>query len=174
MFGIGHVSGKRLFLTAGESAKGAQAAGAGERDGAWQVGREDRIAAPQMKRLAALQEGILESFELLPEEYRPLSLRTCARSCRVEASVLLARRRSALRRHLEAVDRQSSFSACGASRGAEEIEEGSALRASFEAGARSRVGSCRLRRDTTGDRLDHRALEGIESSSATCVGSFWP
>ena len=36
------------------------------------VAREDRIAAPQMKRLASLQEGLLESWELLPQEYRPL------------------------------------------------------------------------------------------------------
>ena len=36
------------------------------------VSRQDRTAAPQMKRICALQDGLLESWELLPEEYRPL------------------------------------------------------------------------------------------------------
>ena len=104
------------------------------------VAREDRIAAAQTKRLAALQEGVLESFELLPEEHRPLlfeDLRAVVDE--VEASVMLARRRSALRRHLEAVDRRAIV---GRIRGLEkelkEIEEGSPLRASFEAALESR------------------------------------
>jgi hypothetical protein len=108
------------------------------------VAREDRIAAPQMKRLAALQEGVLESFELLPEEHRPLlfeDLRAVVDE--VEASVMLARRRSALRRHLEAVTRRAI---AGRIRELEKelkkkkLEEGSPLRASFEAALESRRG----------------------------------
>ena len=44
------------------------------------VAREDRIASAQMKRLASLQEGLLESWELLPEDYRPLLTRTSSPS----------------------------------------------------------------------------------------------
>ena len=71
------------------------------------VAREDRIAASQMKRLAALQDGLLESWELLPAECRPLldeDIFTIVGE--VEAAAHLARRRAALRRHLESVDRR--------------------------------------------------------------------
>jgi len=106
------------------------------------VGREDRIAASQMKRLAALQKGVLESFELLPEEHMPLlfeDLRAVVDE--VEYSVLLARRRSALRRHLEAVDRRVIIKRIrGLEEDLKETEEGSALRASLEAALESRRG----------------------------------
>ena len=72
------------------------------------VAREDRIAASQMKRLVALQDGLLESWELLPEECRPLldeDIFTIVGE--VEGAARLARRRAALRRHLESVDRDS-------------------------------------------------------------------
>src|SRR5919202_1806414 len=72
------------------------------------VAREDWIAAPQMKRLAALQEGLLESWELLPEQYGPLLMEDLYTVVdEVETSARLARRRSALRRHLESVDRRA-------------------------------------------------------------------
>ena len=106
------------------------------------VAREDRIAAAQMKRLAALQEGVLASFELLPEEHRPLlfeDLRAVVDE--VEASVVLARRRSALRRHLEAVTRRAIVRRIrGLEKELKKIEEGSPLRASFEAALESRRG----------------------------------
>src|SRR5919199_3372142 len=71
------------------------------------VAREDWIAAPQMKRLAALQEGLLESWELLPEEYGPLLMEDLYTVVdEVETAARPARRRSALRRHLESVDRR--------------------------------------------------------------------
>jgi hypothetical protein len=60
-----------------------------------------------MKRLAALQDGLLESWELLPAECRPLldeDIFTIVGE--VEAAAHLARRRAALRRHLESVDRR--------------------------------------------------------------------
>jgi DNA repair exonuclease SbcCD ATPase subunit len=72
------------------------------------VAREDRIAASQMKRLAALQDGLLESWELLPAECRPLldeDIFTIVGE--VEAAARLARRRAVLRRHLESVDRRA-------------------------------------------------------------------
>jgi hypothetical protein len=67
--------------------------------------REDRIAAPQMKRLIALQEGLLESLQLLSEEHRLLLDETdFAILGEVEIAPRLARRRMALRRHLESAD----------------------------------------------------------------------
>ena len=72
------------------------------------MAREDRIAASQMKRLVALQDGLLESWELLPEECRPLldeDIFTIVGE--IEGAARLARRRAALRRHLESVDRHS-------------------------------------------------------------------
>ena len=69
------------------------------------VARQDRIAAPQMEKLIGLQEGVLESWNLLPANYRPLldeDIFTIVEE--VEATAHLARRRAALRRHLENVD----------------------------------------------------------------------
>ncbi len=106
------------------------------------VARMDRIAAPQMKRLIALQEGVLESFALVPEEYGLLlseDLNTVVDE--VEMSAQLARRRAVLRRHLESVDRRAVRGRISELR--EEIEalqEGSALRSSFEAALEGRRG----------------------------------
>ena len=141
LFGVGAlVAGKRLLDRRGNQRRELKQWARTNAAELGRVAREDRIAAAQTKRLAALQEGVLESFELLPEEYRPLlfeDLRTVVDE--VEASVMLARRRSALRRHLEAVDRRAIV---GRIRGLEkelkEIEEGSPLRASFEAALESR------------------------------------
>ena len=106
------------------------------------VARMDRVAAPQMKRLIALQEGVLESFALVPEEYGLLlseDLNTVVDE--VEVSAYLARRRVALRRHLESVDRRAVR---GRIRELQEeieaLEEGSALRTSFEAALEGRRG----------------------------------
>lgn len=106
------------------------------------VARTDRVAAPQMKRLIALQEGVLESFALVPEEYGLLlseDLRTVVDE--VEMSAQLARRRAVMRRHLESVDRRAVRGRISELH--EEIEalqEGSALRASFEAALEGRRG----------------------------------
>src|SRR5215216_3898476 len=93
------------------------------------VAREDRIAAPQMKRLAALQEGLLESWELLPEEYRPLldgDIFTIVGE--VEGAARLARRRAALRRHLEGMNRREiSRRIKGLMKDLADLEEGSPL-----------------------------------------------
>jgi hypothetical protein len=106
------------------------------------VAREDRIAAPQMKRLAALQEGLLQSWETLPEEYGPLlaeDLDTIVDE--VETAARLARRRAALRRHLDGVDRRAIIARIRDLEGEiRTIQDDSALRASFEAALEGRRG----------------------------------
>lgn len=104
------------------------------------VAREDRLAAPQMKRLAGLQEGLIESWRLLPEDYAPILFEDLsAIVAEIEGTVALARRRAALRRHLQSLDRR------GLSRrikGLEEelaaLEPGSELRKPFESALASR------------------------------------
>jgi chromosome segregation ATPase len=130
------------------------------------VAREDRVAAPQMKRLASLQRSLLESLELLPEEYRPLLDEDVISIVgEVEGAARLARRRAALRRHLESVDRREiSRRIEGLERDLAELEENSPLRAPFESalsGRRGELASC-------GDILDgismvNAQLEGAES-----------
>lgn len=71
------------------------------------VAREDRIAAPQMKRLAGLQEGLMESWSLIPDDHAPILFEDLSAIIgEVESTVALARRRAALRRHLSSVDRR--------------------------------------------------------------------
>src|SRR5215217_6641267 len=108
----------------------------------WRQARADGIAAPQMKRLARLQEGLLESWEILPGEYGPLLLEDLYTVVgEIEVSAQLARRRSALRRHLESVDRRSIVGRIRElEREISSLEEGSALRASFEAALEGRRG----------------------------------
>jgi hypothetical protein len=167
LFGIGALfTGKRLLDRRGNQRRELKRRARTNAAELGRVAREDRIAAPQMKRLAALQEGVLESFELLPEEHRPLlfeDLRAVVDE--VEASVLLARRRSALRRHLEAVNRRAIV---GRIRGLEKelkkIEEGSALRASFETALESRRGELAVYEEIPrAIGLINAQLEGIES-----------
>jgi hypothetical protein len=130
------------------------------------VSREDRIAAPQMKRLAALQEGLLESWELLPEEYRPLldaDIFTIIGE--VEGAARLARRRAALRRHLDGMDRREiSRRIKGLMKDLAELEPGSPLRAPFETaleGRRGELASCE--EVLNGISMINAQLEGAES-----------
>ena len=167
LFGIGAlVTGKRLLDHRGNQRRELKRQARANAAELGRVAREDTIAAPQMKRLGALQEGVLESFELLPEEYRPLlfeDLRTVVDE--VEASVLIAQRRSALRRHLEAVDRRAIMERIrGLEEELKEIEEGSALRASFEAALESRRGELAVYDEIPRAIGSINAqLEGIES-----------
>jgi hypothetical protein len=130
------------------------------------VAREDRVAAPQMKRLVSLQSGLLESWELLPEEYRPL-LDDDVLSIvgEVEDAARLARRRAALRRHLESIDRRGiSRRIEGLERDLAALEEGSPLRAPFEtalSGRRGELASCADILD--GISMINAQLEGAES-----------
>ncbi len=139
------------------------------------VARTDRVAAPQMKRLIALQEGVLESFALVPEEYGLLlseDLNTVVDE--VEMSAQLARRRVALRRHLESIDRR-------AVRGRvwelqeeiEALEEGSALRASFEAALAGRRGElAAIDAVPTAIGTINAQLEGIEGLLSNLRGEL--
>jgi hypothetical protein len=106
------------------------------------VAREDRIAASQMKRLVALQDGLLESWELLPEECRLLlDDDIFAIVGEVDGAARLARRRAALRRHLDGVDRRAIIARIRDLEGEiRTIRDDSALRASFEAALEGRRG----------------------------------
>ena len=167
LFGIGAlVTGKRLFDRRGNQRRELERRARTNAVELGKVAREDRIAAPQMKRLAALQEGVLESFELLPEEHRPLlfeDLRAVVDE--VEASVLLAQRRSALRRHLEAVGRRAIVKRIRRlEKDLKEIEEGSALKASLQTALESRLGELAVHDEIPrAIGLINAQLEGIES-----------
>jgi hypothetical protein len=139
------------------------------------VAREDRIAAPQMKRLAGLQEGLLESWELLPEEYRPLldeDIFTIVGE--VEGATRLARRRAALRRHLESVDRREILRRIeGLERDLAELEEGSSLRAPFETALSGRRGELASYGDIlNGISMINAQLEGAESLLSNLRGEL--
>lgn len=130
------------------------------------VAREDRIAASQMKRLMALQSGLLESWELLPEEYRPLlddDIFTIVGE--VSDTARLARRRMALRRHLQSLDRRGIEDRIQSlEQDVAGLELGSPLRKSFEMALDGR----RDELDRYGDLLDgismiNAQLEGAES-----------
>ena len=128
------------------------------------VAREDRLAAPQTNRLAALQSGILESWELLPEAYRPLldeDIFTIVGE--VGDAARLARRRALLRRHLESVDRRGiSNRIKGLERDLARLPEDSPLRAPFEAALEGRRGEL----DGYGDILDGISMINAQLESA--------
>jgi hypothetical protein len=139
------------------------------------VAREDRIASGQMKRLVGLQEGLLESWELLPEDYGPLldeDIFTIVGE--VEGAARLARRRAALRRHLESVDRREiSRRIEGLERDLAELEEGSPLRAPFESalsGRRGELASCG--EILNGISMINAQLEGAESLLSNLRGEL--
>ena len=130
------------------------------------VAREDRTAAPQMKRLERLQAGLLESWDLLPEGCRPLmdeDIFTIVGE--VEGATRLARRRAALRRLLESVhQREISRRIEGLEKDFSEPEKSSPLWASFESaleGRRGELASCKGSLD--GISMINAQLEGAES-----------
>jgi hypothetical protein len=106
------------------------------------VASEDHIAAPQMKRLEGLQAGLLESWELLSEAYRPLldeDVFTIVGE--VEGAARLARRRAALRQHFDSVDRlEISRRIEDLEQDLAELEESSPLRAPLESALSARRG----------------------------------
>ena len=127
---------------------------------------EDRTAAPQMKRLISLQQGLMESWELLPAEYRPMlddDVFTVVGE--VEASALLARRRSALRKYLESVDRREiSRRIKSLQKDLEALEAGSPLATSFENALQGRQEELDRYDDILGGISAINAqLEGMES-----------
>ena len=130
------------------------------------VAREDRLAAPQMKRLVALQDGLLESWELLPAECRPLldeDIFTIVGE--IEAAAHLARRRAALRRHLESVDRRAISGRVEQLQGdLARLESESPLRAPFESALQGRRGELAGYDDVLGGiSMINAQLESAES-----------
>jgi hypothetical protein len=139
------------------------------------VAREDRIAAPQMKRLVSLQEGLLESWELLPEEYRPLldeDVFTIVGE--IEGASRLARRRSALRQHLENLDSHGiSHRIKNLEKDLAELEENSPLRAPFESALEGRRGELASCEDIlNGISMINAQLEGAESLLSNLRGEL--
>jgi hypothetical protein len=139
------------------------------------VAREDRIAAPQMTRLAELQNGLLESWELLPDDYHPMleeDIYTIVDE--VENASKLARRRAALRRHLDSVDRKEIARRIESlERDIAGLDEGSTLRATFERALEGR----RSELDGYGDMLNgislvNAQLEGAESLLGSLRGDL--
>lgn len=130
------------------------------------VAREDRIAASQMKRLVALQDGLLESWDLLPDECKPLldeDIFTIVGE--IEGSARLARRRSALRRHLESVDRRSiSGRIEELERDLAGLDQGAPMRAPFESALEGRRGELAGYEDVLGGiSMINAQLESAES-----------
>jgi hypothetical protein len=167
LFGIGAVvAGRRLLDRRGNARRELWRRARSNAAELMRVARMDGIAAPQMKRLARLQEGLLESWEILPGEYGPLLLEDLYTVAgEVEVSAQLARRRSALRRHLESVDRRAIV---GRIRELEReisgLEEGSALQASFEAALEGRRGELEAHEQIPeAIGMINAQLEGIES-----------
>jgi hypothetical protein len=139
------------------------------------VAREDCIAAPQMKRLVGHQEGLLESWELLPEGYRPLldeDIFTIVGE--VEGAARLARRRAALRQHFDSVDRlEISGRIKGLEQDLAELEESSPLRAPLESalsGRQEELASCKDMLD--GISIINAQLEDAESQLSSLRGEL--
>ncbi|WP_119070227.1 hypothetical protein [Rubrobacter indicoceani] len=140
-----------------------------------EVARRDRVAAPQMERLTALQSSVIESWEIMPEEYRTLlddDIFTILEE--IEGTAHLARRRAALRGHLANTDRRGIQARIGSlERDIRDLPEGSAVRQTFEttlAGRQSEL-------DGLGEMLDginliNAQLESAESLLANLRGDF--
>jgi hypothetical protein len=176
LFGIGAAySGKRLLDRRGNRRKELRRRARENVRELGRVAREDRIASAQMKRLASLQEGLLESWDLLPEDYRPLldeDIFTIVGE--VEDATRLARRRAALRRHLESVDRgEVSRRIEGLERDLSSLEEGSLLRAPFESALAGRRGELASYEDIlNGISMINAQLEGAESLLSNLRGEL--
>jgi hypothetical protein len=130
------------------------------------VAREDRTAASQMKRLVELQDGLLESWELLPAECKPLlgeDIFTIVGE--IEGAARLARRRAALRRHLESVNRRAITKRIkDLQKDLAHLEPGSPMRAPFESALEGRRGELAGYQDVLGGiSMINAQLEGAES-----------
>lgn len=139
------------------------------------VAREDKIAAPQMTRLAELQNGLLESWDLLPDDYHPMleeDIYTIVEE--VENAAKLARRRAALRNHLDRVDRKEIARRIHSlERDISDLDETSKLRATFESALASRRGELDGYEDMlNGISLVNAQLEGAESLLGSLRGDL--
>ncbi len=167
LLGIGaFVTGRRLLDTRENARKELLSRVRHNRRELGRVAREDRIAASQMKRLVALQDGLLESWELLPEECRPLldeDIFTIVGE--IEGAARLARRRAALRRHLESVDRNSIHGRIQELQNdLTRLEPESPMRAPFESALQGRRGELAGYHDVLGGiSMINAQLESAES-----------
>jgi len=137
--------------------------------------REDHIAAQQMKRLEGLQAGLLESWELLPEGYRPLldeDIFTILGE--VQGAARLARRRAALRQHFDSVDRREiSRRIQSLEQDLSEVEESSPLRAPLESALSARRGELASSKGLLdGISLINAQLEDAESLLSSLRGEL--
>ena len=137
--------------------------------------REDHIAAQQMKRLEGLQAGLLESWELLPEGYRPLldeDIFTILGE--VQGAARLARRRAALRQHFDSVDRREiSRRIESLEQDLSEVEESSPLRVPLESALSARRGELASSKGLLdGISLINAQLEDAESLLSSLRGEL--
>jgi hypothetical protein len=167
LLGIGALVTGRRLLDRRENAR--KELSSRVRHNRWELGRvarEDRIAAPQMKRLIALQDGLLESWELLPEECRLfLDEDIFTIIGEIEDAARLARRRAALRRHLESVDRESIHGRIQElQKDLSRLEPESPMRAPFESALSGRRGELAGYHDALGGiSMINAQLESAES-----------
>jgi hypothetical protein len=174
--GVGAVlTGSRVLDRAGDRRRELQRWARDDARELGRVAREDRIAAPQMRRLQGLQAGLLESWELLAEGYGPLleeDIYTIVSE--VEGAARLARRRDALRRHLESVDRLGiSRRIEGLEQDLGELEEGSPLGAPLERALEGRRGELALGKDIlVGISMINAQLEDTESLLSSLRGEL--
>jgi hypothetical protein len=125
--------------------------------------------------MVALQEGLLESWELLPEVCRPLleeDIFTIVGE--IEDAAHLARRRAALRRHLESIDRRSiSKRIKELQRDLAGLEAGSPMRAPFESALEGRRGELAGYEDILGGiSMINAQLESAESMLGNLRGEL--
>ncbi len=167
MLGIGaFISGRRLLDRRRNVRKELRRRARANAAELGRVARMDSIAAPQMKRIIALQGGFLESWELLPEEYGPLLLEDLYTVVdEVEDAAQLARRRSALRQHLDSVDRRAIVRRIrDLEREVATLDEDSILRTSFGAALEGRRGELAVHDEIPqAIGLINAQLEGVES-----------
>src|SRR5215210_7093586 len=167
LLGIGaFATGRRLFDRRENARRELASRARQNRSDLGRVAREDRIAASQMKRLVALQDGLLESWDLLPEECKPLlgeDIFTIVGE--IEGAARLARRRAALRRHLESVDRRSiSKRIKELHKDLAHMEPHSPMRAPFESALEGRRGELAGYQEVLGGiSMINAQLEGAES-----------
>lgn len=139
------------------------------------VARQDRVSASQMEKLIGLQEGVLESWNLLPTAYRPLldeDIFTIVEE--VEATAHLARRRAALRRHLDSVDQAAIYyRVVSLERDLDALPLDSVLRRQLEfalSGRREELEGVQLM--SNGISVINAQLEGAESLLANLRGEL--
>jgi len=141
----------------------------------WARENERELTRVEMQRLVALQEGLLESLELVSEEYGPLLDEDIfAIIGEVDGAARLARRRAALRLHLESVDwREISHRIESLEQDISELEESSPLRAPLESALEGRRGELALWKDILdGISIINVQLEDAESLLSNLRGEL--